>query len=925
MKHFFNALSSSIFWGWNLVFLFGVYVGILPFVGGSLIQSTAAGLIPVEFLITLMGLIAIPTGCTILGWRFHDQPLQLIRLFYGVEAPLFLLFWLRLFVIRELTAASTFFLASFGICIAAFLAELWYGYARKHQGLAWLQLAAHSLMLLIGGYVGILILFFAVPIAAILLAGFFSFAWVPEVWSILTTAPLDGILWFSVFLALFAMSATLFIFLPSALTSFYIYEGQKILRAFAGQYGRARMLQGTLGVLTACLILFSASQNQPQTQAFAWLETPTVTPEQRQDLLAKSDQIRQGLVNGYLSAYRYLGTASESNTIKVMYRHTFNLPEPAGQWLQNQFNFLISPFLYQGDSSDTEKAGQLYAEFFDQPIQKAEQKAVLKAVQSTVSQDEAKAGLLNIGQKKVWLRTQEISVQEQGDWAEVELYEVYENQTSDVEEILYYFSLPESATITGVWLGDTGNREQRFEFQVSPRGAAQKVYNAQVQRINPVDPALLEQVGPRQYRLRAFPVPPPLTPWEREDNADRPTEMHLWLTYKVMQQEQGWALPILGEKRNLFWTEKTQRVYNGKPIRRSPDQWLPEFMPASSPWQPSTHQAQLGNYQITATPATDKATVLPQGKRLAVVIDTSRSMGEQRQSLSQTLDWLQVNGFDDQSLANNDADVYLAMAAEAPPKRLNQFPSLRAEQITFFGKLQLKDLLRQFAQLREDTPYDAVVLISDQGNYELSDDSREVPAIGVPVWVVHLDGLSPAYDDAMLEILQQSGGGVGTELAEVWQRLETAANLGTPEGTVIDGYTWVTTSVPETVTVKTDGFAPLASRHLIQALSRKMDLTQLAELDAIHGIAKTYNVVSPYSSMIVLVNDEQRQALKEAEASADRFNRSIEDGNEVLTQPDNPLSTPVPEPGMILGLVASGGMLIFFYRHRLRKRQSLSN
>ncbi|NJK27929.1 MAG: TIGR02921 family PEP-CTERM protein [Coleofasciculaceae cyanobacterium SM2_3_26] len=141
------------------------------------------------------------------------------------------------------------------------------------------------------------------------------------------------------------------------------------------------------------------------------------------------------------------------------------------------------------------------------PLQRAERKAVRHALKSTALLDQAKAGLANIEEERVWLRQQQVNVQPQGDWAKVELYEVYENKTEDVEEIFYYFSLPESAVITGLWLGDTANRDTRFEYVISPRGAAQKVYNDQVQRTRPVDPALLEQVGPQQYRLRAFSHP----------------------------------------------------------------------------------------------------------------------------------------------------------------------------------------------------------------------------------------------------------------------------------------------------------------------------------------------------------------------------------------------------------------------------------
>lgn len=41
--------------------------------------------------------------------------------------------------------------------------------------------------------------------------------------------------------------------------------------------------------------------------------------------------------------------------------------------------------------------------------------------------------------------------------------------------------------------------------QVAPRGAAKQVYEESVSR--GIDPALLAQVGPRQYQLRVFPIP----------------------------------------------------------------------------------------------------------------------------------------------------------------------------------------------------------------------------------------------------------------------------------------------------------------------------------------------------------------------------------------------------------------------------------
>ena len=129
LKQIFNIIFHAIFWLWNLAFLLVVYAGIIPQIGAALITATFSREIPSEFFITFVGLIAVPTVCTLIGvLRFRKQPLQLLRLFYGIEAPLFLLCLIRLFLLRELTPASNQIVGTFVVCIAAFLLDLFYGY-----------------------------------------------------------------------------------------------------------------------------------------------------------------------------------------------------------------------------------------------------------------------------------------------------------------------------------------------------------------------------------------------------------------------------------------------------------------------------------------------------------------------------------------------------------------------------------------------------------------------------------------------------------------------------------------------------------------------------------------------------------------------------------------------------------------------------
>ncbi|MEG3924046.1 MULTISPECIES: TIGR02921 family PEP-CTERM protein [unclassified Microcoleus] len=961
IKQVFDGVFKTIFWLWNLTFLSIVYLGILPIIGVPLIMATIEGTIPLEFSLTMAATIAVPTVCTVIGaGRFGKQPLQLMRWFYGVEAPLFLLCLLRLFLLRELTPASSQIIATIALCIAAFSVEMLYGYLGKRENVqnifdsqnshnkqprffrligekrsAWLQLGCHSLMVVVGIWAATLLIYYAVPVALYTLYGFFTvvieffkFTWVSAFWDMFRYGAWAwALIWLPLSFILFGLTCSLFVVMPSLYGFLYIHSGRKIWQSFAAQYGKNKALIGSLGVIAAWLAIFSALQQQPQVAALKMLATPPANDSSRQTLLAKSDMIRSGLVNAYLSPYRYLSTVGENNHIYEMYKNSLNLPDGAAKTLQNSYNFLMSPFLYQGSSADVEKAEKLYGEFFDTELQKGDTEAVKHAVQSTSNQEEAKAGLLNVSEEKVWLQSQEVTVKENGDWADVQLYEVYKNQTPNLQEVFYYFSLPESAAVTGVWLGDTGDLNKRFVFTVSPRGAAQQVYNQQV--VERVDPALLEQIGPKQYRLRAFPIPA-----KREFiQTEGPTEMHLWLTYKVMRQPQGWAMPVLAEKRNIFWNQNTRRTIAGKDVKYSGKEaretWLPPFLPAVAQQALTAQQALLpGGNIISAKPLADANYSLPQGKKFAVILDTSRSMAAESKEVKETFEWLKAN-----EAGKNTVDLYVASAAGMPPKFVEDVRNFDATKVTFYGTIQLKDMLQQFAQLRGDKSYDTVFLVSDRHSYELSDDRKPKLSISAPLWTVHLGGLPPGYDDATLKAIQDSGGGVATDMKEAMQRVATTAASGESTVSVVDGYAWSYAKIPQSKkTAKSaavaepknagnEGFKPIAARQLITALSKQKSSNQLTQLDAMHAVAKNFKVVTPYSSMIVLVNDAQREQLKAAEAKSDRFDREVESGKEQLSKPNNPLNVSgVPEPEeWLLLTVGAIGLLAVFLRQRRAK------
>jgi hypothetical protein len=107
MKHLFTAF----FWLFNLTLLAIVYLGVLPFFGLALLNDATTGQVPLNFLVTFVGLVGVPTIGSIVGFRIQlRQPVTLFELFYGVEAPLLIICMARFFWLRDLTLPTTFLL-----------------------------------------------------------------------------------------------------------------------------------------------------------------------------------------------------------------------------------------------------------------------------------------------------------------------------------------------------------------------------------------------------------------------------------------------------------------------------------------------------------------------------------------------------------------------------------------------------------------------------------------------------------------------------------------------------------------------------------------------------------------------------------------------------------------------------------------------
>jgi len=963
-----RTLAYALFWAWNLIFLAFMLLGFAPLFLFELVQATlAANIVPVAYLAYALLLIAIPVACVLLGLTLlRDEPHKLFALGYAVEGPLMLLIAIRFFIVRELTPALTFL---FLIAAVGMLTFVWQLLDRKIETrgalLALTRFIGLTLYALVAIYLAVWLLFYAIPFGIALVQALWEFLmrlpeFVHELFSAFTNLSRNLALFsFMVFsMATMLFSATLFVLMPIALPLLVFWQWRQAWRAATRHPGRVPAALSAAATVGVCLGLFLFLNQQPQAHAFALLETPPTSIAQAQTLEQQEGALRAGLLNAYLAPQRYFSSIGEVRHVRELYNNVVGLGDADALQVERLYEWVSAPLLYRpigepvpnargNDGAmfrESAQAAELYAKYFDAEIVDGERDAVLSSLSSTFDLARAQQARQTIEDAEIHLDAQELNIVEHGDWAEFELHEEYQNQTGQRQEVVYYITLPESAAITGLWLGNSDDRAQRFAYRVAPRGAAQQVYRDQV-RVN-VDPAIVEQIGPRQYRVRAFPIEPRSLSYEpasdygsRASFVQQGPPVHLWLTWRALAQDGKWTLPYLAEKRNVYWDAKTTRTVNGQPLDAKLETWLPATLDAAQPIRPLTHRFDFANGQtVIAQPLEANALpALPNRQRYAIVLDRSRSMQPHAQAVNAAL-----AQFKTIAQQGNAVDVYLTASPYHgdKPTRVS-LDALDPRALTFFGGQNPSELLQQFTALRDGAEYDAVFVLTDGTGYALGKSDATPPNLAMPLWFVHLDGKFPlGYDDATLQQIQASGGGVTANVTEALRRLAVAYAVrhgplfegvsGDTNADYVDGYLWyalTATGSRERFAEFTsdETFAPLAARRLILTnLQReRASLTQLNTLDELHAFAKQYSVVSPYSSMLVLVNEFQHKQLDNAEKQGDRFQRETEEVGD--TQPQNPFNvTAVPEPHEYLLMALGAGILLWWGYTKRRARAQIA-
>ncbi len=836
-----GIFAALLFWIWNLVFLsFGLF-GALPYA----LSAGDWGLALPVLVLSLVPFVALALG-------FRRGPTERVRLLYGFEAPLVAIAALRFFAVQEVSLAVGLSFGALALCAAA---QLWTVLRAPPR-----NLVLHTASLAVGAWVALMASLYALPLGWMTLEGFFAFEWFGEVSRAIIQSQGAAAVGFAAGVALFLATATLWLAAPFALSAL-LYQG--FHRAYSAA-GRARLVTVglTVGLLTAGFTL-SAQQDPGATLKLA----EDQSPEQLDDRM--DPDLQEALVDIYTADRRYFGVVGREGLLGDLYAKAFKIEEETQKALLKVHDALAAPFLYGGaePSTDRRRAAEAFREVFDGDIARRPE-----AIDVRRRAGGWRGRGFNAHPSNVRLEAQALTVEPHGGWAQVELRETYLNMTRFPQEVRYDFSLPANAVATGLWLG-TPEAPRHFVGAVSPRGAARKVYEAQVRRS--LDPALLEQLGPRQYRLRVFPVPACF----QKPCAEHAKRMVMTLRYVTLPEAGRWPLPRLIDRRNVHWTPASRRTLAERDFEA--EAWMPAGPEAP---ERSRVEARVGDHRVVGEPVESQPA--PEGRRIAVIVDRSWSMRAHRESLEAAL------------LRLSEIDGVRAFTTAAPASGLQPRESAPAavdlEAFPAVGRISLPEMLAQ-----APGSWDAVLVLTDGSGLETLPPQPPMGGAQGPLWLVHLDGdLPAAYPDSIHDRLRRAGG-VTTSVDEALACIVQPDRFG--------GMRWRIEADPAPVDAP-PGLAALAAAQVVREHARAE-----APLADLHALAKAHNLVSPWSSLIVLVNEAQWKQLAEAEAQSDAFERKPTPASGLESTPFGLSGTPEPATWALI-LLALG---LYTQRERL--------
>jgi putative PEP-CTERM system integral membrane protein len=219
-----RAVPHLVFWCWNAVFLAVAALGVAPLVTAGLIAEVMGEARIVDLVAAAVLVVLVPLAATALGaLALRRDPARLFRLFYAVEAPLFLLALGRLFLVRDLTPGVAYVIAASVLAVSAHVYRLLRGAEETRPAAVLLSLVGDTIGVWVAGYVAAFLFFFAVPISGWAAVTIVRLGWLRAIASVLAQSPESALL---VILGgtLLLFSGVVFGSLPPVLIALYAHR-----------------------------------------------------------------------------------------------------------------------------------------------------------------------------------------------------------------------------------------------------------------------------------------------------------------------------------------------------------------------------------------------------------------------------------------------------------------------------------------------------------------------------------------------------------------------------------------------------------------------------------------------------------------------------------------------------------------------------
>lgn len=400
--------------------------------------------------------------------------------------------------------------------------------------------------------------------------------------------------------------------------------------------------------------------------------------------------------------------------------------------------------------------------------------------------------------------------------ATVSIEDAYLNTQWNQQEVVYEFTLPSEAVITDLKLGP--NLE--YPGVIAPKGAARNVYEREVRKSR--DPVLLEYVGPGKYRLRVFPIP------GKSDTSLGGQLQKIKFTYLVGLAPLGVPLPVITLRTNLSETDATYIYYVNSKLVTLPNPTshlssgfvMPDLCGSNPGWDvtlTSVVYKLVPNRTLLCDNQTSPLSSLAGRRSIALILDISAT-NKQLVDFALVKDLLKSNPA---FLTTNTVTLY--ELNDVVTNKVILTPStLDGYTAVYFGKPPTQTQLASLDNLNDIT-----IKLSNMADLTLqlvTSDLQLHPGnlLVSPNWII--------------------------------------------EGTPSSDFAKINASLDNPLSV-------LAANALLQDRIRTIKplASNLPFFDAANAYATRNRFVTQYSSLISLVNDQQKQNLEQEAQNYDRY------------------------------------------------------